>query len=272
MRVFKLIIISILLAGCRSNNSIPQKKYNQFDSSQTTVRFENGMINFHLVNSLKCPTRFYITTNKINGSKPVPITVPAQKDTLFKVSTDVMPVENLRWNQVLGDLKKEIIQTKISLPFPKGKKYEIIQGYEGNYSHNNNYARYSIDFNLKKGDTVSAVDDGIVVGVIKDYTDGGGDKKWRDYSNFITVYHPHSGLFSQYAHLIYNGSLINVGDTIKLGQPIGFAGMTGWTNIQHLHFSVLIPVDNLEGLASIPINFIEGYVGANLRQGDVVEK
>lgn len=272
MKIFKLVTISILFTACSTSNDIPQKKYRQFDSSQTTIRFENGMINFHLVNPLKCPTRFYIITDKSQGTRSTPITIAAQRDTLFKVSVAIMPIQNLKWRQMFGDLEKEITPNKIALPFPKGKKYEVIQAYEGSYSHNNNYSRYSIDFSLKKGDTICAADNGYVVGVIKDYEKGGPDKKWLDYSNFITIYHPHSGLFTQYAHLMHNGSMVNVGDAVKTGQPIGFSGKTGWTNIEHLHFSVLVPSSSNEGLASVPIDFIEGYVGENLRRGDVVEK
>ncbi len=155
----------------------------------------------------------------------------------------------LKFNSVVGDLKKEIIKEKFSLPFPKNRSYKIIQGYNGSHSHNTDYSRYAIDFSLKINDTVCSAADGYVVGVIKDYELGGTTEDWIDYSNYITIYHPKSGLFTQYVHLIKNGSFVKVGDTVIKGQPIGLSGMTGYTTVPHLHFNVLKP-DKKEGLVS----------------------
>lgn len=111
-----------------------------------------------------------------------------------------------------------------------------------------------------------------MVGVVKEHQYGGKDKKWRDYANFITIYHPHSGLFTQYAHLAHKGSFVTVGDSVTRGQAIGLSGKTGWTSIPHLHFNVLVPADSPEGLHSVEISFLEGYDGARLRTNDVVKK
>ena len=178
---------------------------------------------------------------------------------------------SIKFNSVLGDLNKEIIKEKFSLPFPKNRAYEIIQGYNGSHSHNTDYSRYAIDFSLKINDTVCSAADGYVVGVIKDYELGGTSEDWLDYSNYITIYHPKSGLFTQYVHLIKNGSFVKVGDTVLKGQPIGLSGMTGYTTVPHLHFNVLDP-DKKEGLVSTDIKFEEGYKGAELTENATVKK
>lgn len=171
-----------------------------------------------------------------------------------------------------GNVHEKITFKKISLPFPEKRKYMIMQGYNGSYSHNDEYSKYAIDFNLKVNDTVCAADNGVVVGVIKDYKAGGPDKKWKDYANYITLYHPETGLFTQYVHLKYNSSFVNVGDTVRTGQPIGISGKTGWVNRAHLHFNTLIPVENKDGLKSVPVDFTEGYTGSSFKPDDIVEK
>jgi murein DD-endopeptidase MepM/ murein hydrolase activator NlpD len=109
------------------------------------------------------------------------------------------------------------------------------------------------------------------VGVIKDYESAGTSKAWIDYSNYISIYHPKSSLFTQYVHLIKNGSFVKVGDTVTKGQPIGLSGMTGYTTVPHLHFNVLKP-DKKEGLVSTDIDFEEGYKGTELTENATVKK
>ena len=185
------------------------------------------------------------------------------------------PSNNLQvfWVACMGDLDRKIgSNNMMSLPFLKGKSYKIVQGYNGVYSHNTDYSRYAIDFGLKDNDTICAADDGYVVGVIKDYKIGGTDKRLEQFANYITLYHPQSGLYTQYVHLKYNGSLVKVGDIVLQGQAIGLAGMTGYTSIAHLHFNVLVPYPPKDGFKSIPIEFFEHYAGNNLRVNDIVRK
>ncbi len=41
-----------------------------------------------------------------------------------------------------------------------------------------------------------------------------------------------------YWHLQKDGVLVNIGDTVKQGQLIGYSGNTGYTAFPHLHFQV----------------------------------
>ena len=130
----------------------------------------------------------------------------------------------------------------------------------------------ALDISLKINDTVCSAADGYVVGVVKDYELGGRTEDWTDYSNYITIYHPKDGLFTQYVHLIKNGSFVKVGDTVLKGHPIGLSGMTGYTTVPHLHFNVLRP-DKKEGLVSTgDIDFDEGYKGTQLTENTMVKK
>lgn len=278
MKIFYyIIILSIISVGCQPID-LPKERYNQFDLSTIKVYIRNDTLFCSLNNSLDCPLRFYISTSDSTINKSLhslyPITFRSKKDTLIMIqvnSNSSGKVETF-WGACMGDLDRKIDYNKIDLPFCKGKSYKIVQGYNGQYSHHTDYSRYAIDFGLQTNDTICAADDGFVVGVIKGYTIGGNDKRLEEFANYITLYHPHSGLYTQYAHLKYNGSLVKVGDIVKQGQAIGLAGMTGFTSIAHLHFNVLIPCPPKDGFKSTPIEFIEHYSGNSLRINDIVKK
>ena len=278
MKIFYYVIILFIISvGCQSID-LPKERYNQYDLSTIKVYIKNDTLFCSLKNSLDCPLRFYISTSDSTINKSLhsiyPITFRSKKDTLIMIQVHSYSSGKVEtyWGACMGDLDRKIDYNKMDLPFCKGKSYKIVQGYNGKYSHHTDYSRYAIDFGLQTNDTICAADDGFVVGVIKDYTIGGNDKRFEQFANYITLYHPHSGLYTQYAHLKYNGSLVKVGDTVKQGQAIGLAGMTGFTSIAHLHFNVLIPCPPKDGFKSTPIEFIEHYNGNSLRINDIVKK
>ena len=135
-------------------------------------------------------------------------------------------------------LQKGIIKDDSSyvydLPFEAGKKYFLIQGY---FSHLSHKERAALDFKMKRGTAVSAARGGVVVRVKEDGDRGGWNKKYRPYGNVIVIQHA-DGSRAGYWHLQHNGALVNVGDTVKQGQPIGLSGKTGYTLFPHLHFIV----------------------------------
>ena len=272
------LLSMVVYAGCQSIE-MPNERYNQYDLSSIKVYVRNDTLFCKLRNPLDCPLRFYISTSDSTINRSLhflyPVTLRSKIDTLIMIQIAGSSAGKLQtsWAACMGDLdRKTDSNTGMSLPFLKGKSYKIVQGYNGKYSHSTNYSRYAIDFGLQTNDTICAADGGYVVGVIKDYQMGGDDKRLEDFANYITLYHPQSGLYTQYVHLKYNGSLVKVGDSIKQGQAIGLAGMTGFTSIAHLHFNVLIPSPPNDGFQSIPIQFIEHYIGNNLRTNDVVKK
>jgi murein DD-endopeptidase MepM/ murein hydrolase activator NlpD len=129
-----------------------------------------------------------------------------------------------------------------------------------------------LDFDLKTNDTICSATDGFVVGVVSKYKYGGKGEEWKPFANFSTIYEPSSGVFTQYNHLVENGSLVKVGDKIVRGQKIALSGNTGLSTEEHLHFSCLIPVNSEDGLKSIPIEFVGGIKGINLKKGDELKK
>ena len=268
--VLQIIFFTTLIC-CKQ---LPKETYYQW---QQDITYEVANDSFKIIykNSLKCPIRVTIKSEdsliqkELNNDFPK-ILAP---DTLIKLSyptnkrkEDIKP----KFYASMGNPNDKITVKKIELPFPKNKRYKIIQGYNGNFSHQSEYSKFAIDFNLSVYDTISAVAQGYVVGVIENYKDGRNSKKWRNYANFITIFHPEMNIYTQYVHLTNKGSFVKVGDRVESGQSLGLSGKTGFTSIAHLHFNVLKPSKN--GMESIPIEFIEGYKGSNLKKGDFVEK
>jgi len=153
-----------------------------------------------------------------------------------------------------------------SLPFPKQKSYVVLQGNNGVFSHYGSFSENAIDFKMPVGDTICAARNGYVVRVVEHNTKQGFDESYRDYANFITLYHE-DGTYSQYVHLKKNGALVNVNQYIKQGEPIGLSGHTGWSTEPHLHFAVfkVLPFE----FVSIPI-IINNKKSKSLQRWDVL--
>ena len=119
------------------------------------------------------------------------------------------------------------------LPFNKGTKYRVVQGYGGLFSH-----RYiaAIDFEMPVGTTVCSARAGIIYRYKDDSDEGGVFSKYHDKANFIIIKHD-DGSFGCYWHLRKNGVLIKNGH-VSAGEEIGISGATGQVLNPHLHFSV----------------------------------
>ena len=135
-------------------------------------------------------------------------------------------------------LEKGIIKDDTSyvyaLPYQDGKTFRVIQGYFSRFTHKE---RAALDFNMKRGTKITAARDGVVVRAKEDGKKGGLKSKYRPDGNNIVIQHA-DGSRAGYWHLQHNGTLVNVGDTVKTGQIIGLSGKTGYALVPHLHFLV----------------------------------
>lgn len=174
------------------------------------------------------------------------ITIPKrlfENDSTFE-TTDYLAVSYSFGKRLHKDSIKDYLY---ELPFKKKRRYKIIQGFSGKFSHTSKQSRYAIDFKMPIGDTVVAARSGHVVRVVSHFTER-GDKSFRNKANQIVIVHD-DGTFAYYVHLDTNGALVEVNDYVIAGQPIGIAGFTGYTTKPHLHFVVR----NFD--AAIPIEF-----------------
>lgn len=275
MRTLKPLIVILLICACTSAKKLPQEQYYAFKYYFVQEQ-RNDSVLFYLKNPIKCPINIQLAKDNLNSdlhSYFGQINLKAMQDTIIRIN---YPKFNLssksKYIVRYGNFNQKIKKNVIAFPFPQGKTYKVMQGYNGKFSHNTLYSKYAIDFNLQVGDTIASADKGYVVGVIEDYKEYGTSKAWRDNdkSNYITLYHPHSGLFTQYVHLNYKGALVELGDFIEPGQPIGISGMTGFTTKPHLHFNVKYPTSE-HGLISTEITFENDVSGNDLKKGDFVK-
>lgn len=147
-------------------------------------------------------------------------------------------VSNNPLRKQVKQLQKGIIKDDTSyvyaLPFEEGKSFRVIQGYFSRFTHKE---RAALDFNMKRGSRILAVREGVVVRVKEDGTKGGLNRKYRQHGNNIVIQHA-DGTRAGYWHLKHNGAVVNVGDTIKKGQLIGYSGKTGYAFVPHLHLMI----------------------------------
>jgi len=128
---------------------------------------------------------------------------------------------------------ENIDQYEYALPFNKGEKHFVVQGYGGLFSHRHIAA---LDFEMPAGTAVCAARGGIIYSYKDNSDEGGVFSKYHDKANYIIIKHD-DGSFGCYWHLQKNGVLIKSGHVAE-GQQIGLSGATGQVLQPHLHFSV----------------------------------
>lgn len=121
-----------------------------------------------------------------------------------------------------------------TLPFEHKKKVFLIQGYESMFSHKGERA---LDFKVKTGTTVCAARGGIVTATREDSDKRGLKTENLSDGNYVYIRHD-DGSEANYWHFKKDGVLVDVGDTVQTGQPIGLSGNTGYSAFPHLHFEV----------------------------------
>ena len=103
----------------------------------------------------------------------------------------------------------------------------------GPRSYNGHKIHYGQDFPALKGSVIPAASSGVVV--------FSGLNTTSSYGNVVVIKStgPQGAYFTLYAHMELSSPL-KVGDSINIGDTIGFTGNTGGSGIgYHLHFEVL---------------------------------
>ena len=149
-----------------------------------------------------------------------------------------------------------------SLPFENKKKVFLIQTYDSKMSHKGEFA---LDFKVKKKTKICAARAGVVISAREDSDTGGLKPENMSDGNHISVRH-YDGSVAHYWHLIKDGVLVNVGDTITKGQLIGLTGDTGYSAFPHLHFEV-IGNDGKGNIKQLPTRFTTNKGIVYLRPG-----
>src|SRR5690606_17614126 len=116
----------------------------------------------------------------------------------------------------------------------------IDQGFDGEFSHDDEQNRYALDFAAAIGTPVLAARAGTVMQVEAGFRAGGvADRAQAGRANFIRVLHD-DGSMALYAHLAPDGVLVRQGQQVRSGERIGLSGNTGYSTAPHLHFAVQV--------------------------------
>jgi len=146
------------------------------------------------------------------------------------------------------------------LPYNAGQAFRVSQGYNEAFSHTGLERRYSIDWRMPSGTPVCAARPGMVVGTKADSEAGGPNPKYERDANYILIQH-RDGTIGNYAHLLFQGVKVKVGQRVEAGEVIGLSGNTGFSSGPHLHFSVF-KAKNGQERESVPIRFETDQGGA----------
>ncbi|MFH1233837.1 MAG: peptidoglycan DD-metalloendopeptidase family protein [Patescibacteria group bacterium] len=130
----------------------------------------------------------------------------------------------------------------LKLPFSKGEKWTVTQGYYGSFSHYKKESIYSIDFNLSGrqdfGKPILAIAEGKVslhedLRCVRKVAEKCLKMEFHDYGKYIDI--DHGDYISRYAHLL--DFAVENGQYVKQGEIIGYCGSTGYSTGSHLHFA-----------------------------------
>ena len=154
-------------------------------------------------------------------------------------------------------------QSVYRLPYAVGRTCTCILSYCAPEPDNRHHGLFAYDFGLALGDTVTAIRGGLVYALRETDPDGTGE---YHRTNYISVEHE-DGTVCVYGHLTRFGVLVDIGDTIAAGQPIGLAGYSGLPADAPpcIHVEVLIDRYHWDNEDSLPFNFCnaQGPLDAN---------
>jgi murein DD-endopeptidase MepM/ murein hydrolase activator NlpD len=229
-----------------------------------------------------CPRLRVISPDEVLNVRPDPSTANAAVATLTHgtivdrlADVDGEPVDgNPLWREIQsGDVHGFVSDVFVEctldeppdlqppdgfyIPLECGVTATITQGNNGVLSHNGLHA-YAFDFGIGLNTPLVAMADGIVT-LIYDATvpgdpcyDGGGPECGPS-GNLVILLHG-DGSTSLYKHL--NEALVEVGDFVPRGEPIGLSGSTGYSTGRHAH---VMRMENCGATTcqSIPLEFVE---------------
>lgn len=135
----------------------------------------------------------------------------------------------------------------IYLPTPIGEPWRVIQGYGCGTHEAVDY--YAIDLANAAGPTRHAPVRAAAAGVVLAVVEPSG-----------TLILDHGGYFTQYTHMVPLGYLRR-GDSVAVGDLVGFVGERGAPGNPHLHFALFTGTGpgGRFGRHSLPLSFVDGF-------------
>ncbi len=113
--------------------------------------------------------------------------------------------------------------------------------------------QYGYDFAIGEGTPVYAMEKGLVIRVIENYSEAHQDEKRKAEGNIIEVLHD-DGTVARYSHLQKNSAKVKPCDTVDAGTNLGLSGNTGYSSGPHLHVDVFRATSG-NSYVTIPLEF-----------------
>lgn len=92
-----------------------------------------------------------------------------------------------------------------------------------------------------------------------DSNKSGKDKSFINSANYIKIKHS-DNTFALYAHLKYQGVVVEENQKVKENELIGYSGNTGFSDSPHLHFEIYHEEKNKYKRRSLPVT-IATHIG-----------
>lgn len=182
-----------------------------------------------------------------------------QTANLFQVrsnSTNAASSFTLQYQYMIGrPLINYISVFPYAPPIAVGSRFQITQGFNGEFSHTDDQNRYAVDLMMPVDTPVYAARGGVVLEVNDDYYRSGTEQAYANKANSIRILHDDDSM-AVYAHLALEKAQVSPGDHVNTGQLIAYSGNTGYTTGPHLHFAVQI--NRGMELVSVPFQFVDG--------------
>ncbi len=140
-------------------------------------------------------------------------------------------------------------------PFAPNESYSLVQGFGGGWSHSG-ASKYAVDFAMPVGTAVHAARGGVVVQAVSHHNQGGSDRRYAKYANYVVILHE-DGTTGEYYHLQNDGVVVSIDQRVEAGDLLGYSGNTGFSSIPHLHFAVYRPRP-MGDFESLPFEFSAG--------------
>ena len=154
-----------------------------------------------------------------------------------------------------------------AVPFGGSEPRPIIQAFDSGGTHAGSM-RYSLDVAMPADTTVLAARAGVVLYLQDGFSEGRADPELLERANMVVVAH-RDGSVASYGHLA-RGLEVEVGDTVAVGELLGWSGRSGFAARSHLHFHVGLRMLGEPG-RTIPIRMADrDGVAVDLREGALI--
>jgi len=211
-----------------------------FPGIELTLSFDMTLSNLH--SSAALPAVF-----DLNASTVVDVTSLTPKDTKAAYSYN--------YSYRYGWGRRNVTHAEgavYRLPFETGTARQVIQGYNGTFTHQGNDA-FAIDFSMPEGTKILAARDGVVLDLVESFIGGGTSDTYKDKANAVRIVHE-DGTVANYLHLKLDGVEVKRGSAVRAGDLLGYSGNTGYSSEPHLHFDVSKRID-VETKSTLPTVF-----------------